>query len=53
MFEFAVYIAVIAFLGVTILGNIIAFRVMFAQADHVCGKRDVKPIRGYFAGYGA
>jgi hypothetical protein len=53
MLEFAIYVAVIAFLGVTILGNIVAFRAMFAQADHVCGKRDVKPVRGYFAGYGA
>lgn len=53
MVEFAILIAVIAFLGVTILGNIIAFRAMFAQADHVCGRRDEKPVRGYFAGYGA
>ncbi len=53
MLEFAIYLAVTVFLGVTILGHIIAFRAMFAQADHVCGKRDEKPVRGYFAGYGA
>lgn len=53
MLEFVIYAGVIVFLGVTILGNIVAFRAMFAQADHVCGKRDVKPVRGYFAGYGA
>lgn len=53
MLELAIYTAVIAFLGVTILGNVIAFRAMFAQADHVCGKHDERPARGYFAGYGA
>ena len=53
MLEIAFYIVLAAFLGVTILGHIVAFRAMFAQADHVCGKRDAKPERGYFAGYGA
>ena len=53
MLEIVICIAVAFFLGITILGNIVAFRAMFAQADHVCGKRDAKPERGYFAGYGA
>jgi hypothetical protein len=53
MIELVVYFAIAAFLGVTILGNVIVFRTLFAQADHVCGRRDEKPVRGYFAGYGA
>ena len=53
MIEFTVYLAIAAFLGVTIAGHVVVFRTLFAQADHVCGKRDEKPIRGFFAGYGA
>lgn len=53
MLEFAIYCAIAAFIGVTVLGHVLVFRAIFAQADHVSGKRDEKPARGYFAGYGA
>ncbi len=53
MIELTVYLAIAAFLGVTIAGNIVVFRTLFAQADHVCGNRVEKPLRNYLAGYGA
>jgi hypothetical protein len=53
MLEFVVYSAIAAFVGVTILGHILVLRALFAQTDHVSPKRDQKPARGYFSGYGA
>jgi hypothetical protein len=53
MIEFAIYFAAAIFLGVTIAGHIVVFRTLFAQADHVCGKRIEKPLRNFLAGYGA
>lgn len=53
MLQFVVYCAIAAFIGVTVLGHILVLRALFAQTDHVGPKRDKKPVRGYFSGYGA
>jgi hypothetical protein len=53
MLLLTVYFAIAAFVGVTIIGNILIFRAMFAQADHVSLKHDKNQPRGYFSGYGA
>jgi hypothetical protein len=53
MLEFAVYLAIAVFIGVTLLGHILVLRALFAQADHVTPKRDKIRERGNFAGYGA
>jgi hypothetical protein len=53
MLEFAVYLAIAVFIGVTLLGHFLVLRALFAQADHVTPKRDKNRECGYFAGYGA
>ncbi len=53
MLQFVVYSAIAVFIGVTILGHILVLRALLAQTDHVSPKRDEKPGRGYFSGYGA
>ena len=46
MLELAICAAVMAVLTVTILGNVIAFRRMFAQADQLFAGRDEEPDYG-------
>ncbi len=48
--EFVIYFAIAAFIGVTMLGHILVFRAMFAQADHVSAKRDKNPRARLFRG---